>query len=77
MWWDESDEDVIDIDRDREMMEDVMSDVLVTKITEITITMEALIDTFVIGLVGENTHIVIMMEGTRRDYSITKMIDPG
>ena len=74
---DKSDEDIIDIDRNREMMEDVMSDVLVTKITEITITMEALIDTFVIGLVGENTHIVIMMEGTRRDYSITKMIDPG
>ena len=74
---DKSDEDIIDIDRNREMMEDVMSDVLVTKITEITITMEALIDAFVIGLVGENTHIVIMMEGTRRDYSITKMIDPG
>ena len=74
---DKSDEDIIDIDRNREMMEDVMSDVLVTKITEITMTMEALIDTFVIGLVGENTHIVIMMEGTRRDYRTTKMIDPG
>ena len=77
MWWDESDEDVIDIDRDREMLEDVMSDVLATDTTQTSITMEALIDAIGFGLVGGNTYLVIMMECTRREDDKNKMIDPG
>ena len=73
----ESDGDVIDVDRDREMLQDEMGGVIATDTTQTSINMEDLIDAVRFGLVGGNTYLVIMMECTRREDDKNKMIDPG
>ena len=73
----ESDGDVIDVDRDREMLQDEMGGVIATDTTQTSINMEDLIDAVRFGLVGWDTYLVTVMDYTKREDDKNKKIDPG
>ena len=73
----ESDGDVIDVGRDRGMLQDEMGGVIATDTTQTTINMEDLIDAVRFGLVGLDTYLVSVMDYTKRKDDKNKKIYPG